>query len=122
MPLPNMSMNSAAHQKKVESAMRILQTTTGVKVLQAKILAGFLKWYVASKSVHQAVRHCLQQKESKAHTGRPQGCAGWSHEENIIIVIFILFYRSRYTASSSCFIAVAVAMSFLASSSSSACL
>ena len=42
-PLPNMSMKSAAHMKKVESAVRILDTTTGIKVLQAMILAHFLK-------------------------------------------------------------------------------
>ncbi len=55
--LPNMSKNSATHQKKVESAVQILQTTTGVKVPQAMILAGFLKSDVASKTVHQVVRH-----------------------------------------------------------------
>jgi hypothetical protein len=31
-PLPNMSTKSVAHLKKVESAVQILQTTTGIKV------------------------------------------------------------------------------------------
>jgi hypothetical protein len=69
MPLPNVTMNSAAHQKKVKSAVRILQTTTGVKVLQAMILAGFTKLDFASKTVCQGVRRCLQQKQSKVHMG-----------------------------------------------------
>ena len=34
---------SAAHEKKVDTAVRLLQTTTGVKVPQVMILAGFLK-------------------------------------------------------------------------------
>jgi hypothetical protein len=38
-----MSKNSAARQKKVESAVRILQTTTVAQVLQAMLLAGFSK-------------------------------------------------------------------------------
>jgi hypothetical protein len=51
--------------------MQILQTTTGVKILQAIILAGFLKLDIVSKTVHQAgVRHRLQQKLSKARTGQ----------------------------------------------------
>ncbi len=50
-PLPNMSKKSAVHQKKVKSAMWILQTTTGVKVPQAMILAQFLKSDVANKTV-----------------------------------------------------------------------
>ena len=43
-----MSMKSAAHLKKVESAVRILQTTTGVKVRLAMILANFSK-----KDIHR---------------------------------------------------------------------
>ena len=46
--IPNMSKDTPAYQKKVESAMRILQTTTGVKVLQAMILANFLKKDIAN--------------------------------------------------------------------------
>jgi len=38
-----MSKNSAAHQKKVDEAVRILNTTTGVIVPQAMIMAGFPK-------------------------------------------------------------------------------
>jgi hypothetical protein len=64
-----MSKNSAAHQKKVKSALPVLQNTTDVRVPQAMILAGFSKSDVASETVHQAVRHHLQQKQSKAHAG-----------------------------------------------------
>ncbi len=56
---------------KVESAVRILQTTTGVKVPQAMILAGFSKSDDASKTVRQAVRRCLQQKQGIVRTGQP---------------------------------------------------
>jgi hypothetical protein len=69
MLLPNMSKNSDARQKKVESAVRIFQTTTSVKVLQAMTLAGFLKSDVASKTVHQAVRCCRQQNQNKVRVG-----------------------------------------------------
>jgi hypothetical protein len=56
-----MLRKSAAHQKKVDSAVRILQTTTGVKVPGAMILTGFSKSDSASKIVHQQVQHCLAQ-------------------------------------------------------------
>ena len=36
-----MIKNSAAHKKKVNAAVQTLQTTTGVRVPQAMILAGF---------------------------------------------------------------------------------
>jgi hypothetical protein len=38
-----MPKNSAAQEKKVKTAVQFLQTTTGVKVPQAMIVAGFLK-------------------------------------------------------------------------------
>jgi hypothetical protein len=52
-----MLKKSAAHQKKVDSAVRILQTTIGVNVPGAMILAGFSK----SDSVRQQVRRRLAQ-------------------------------------------------------------
>jgi hypothetical protein len=76
MPLPNMSTNSATYQKKVESAMQILQNTTGVRVPQAMILAGFLKSDIASKTVCQAARRRRQQKQNNACTGRPAPTEG----------------------------------------------
>ena len=48
----------AVHQKKVDSAVRVLQTTTGVKVPWAMILAGFSKSDSADEIVRQQVR-CL---------------------------------------------------------------
>jgi hypothetical protein len=50
-----MSKKSATHQKKVESAVQILQTTTGVKVPQAMILARFLKSDVANKIIRRMI-------------------------------------------------------------------
>ncbi len=46
-----MLKNSAVHQKKVDAAVRILQNTTGVRIPQAMILAGFLKADTAIKIV-----------------------------------------------------------------------
>ena len=51
-----MSMKSAAHLKKVESAVRILQTTTGVKVRLAMILANFSKKDIANDSIRRMIR------------------------------------------------------------------
>ena len=49
----------AAHQKKVDSAVRVLQTTTGVNVPMAMILAGFSKSDIADEIVRQQVRRRL---------------------------------------------------------------
>ena len=46
----------ATHQKKVASAVRVLQTTTGVNVLMAMILAGFSKSDITDKIMRQQVR------------------------------------------------------------------
>jgi hypothetical protein len=54
--LPNMSKKSATHQKKVESAVRNLQTTTGVKVPQAMILARFSKSDVTNETVRRMIQ------------------------------------------------------------------
>ena len=55
-PYPNMLRKSAANQKnKVNSAVRVLQTTTDVKVPWAMILAGFSKSDIANKIVRQQV-------------------------------------------------------------------
>ena len=56
-----MPKNSAAQEKKVNAAVRFLQTTTGVKVPQAMILAGFAKKDVANEIVRQMVRRRHQQ-------------------------------------------------------------
>jgi hypothetical protein len=55
-----MLRKSAAHQKKVDSAVQVLQTTTGVKVPGAMILAGFSKSDSASEVVQQQVRCRLE--------------------------------------------------------------
>jgi hypothetical protein len=46
----------AAHQKKVALAVRVLQTTTGVNVPIAMILAGFSKSDIVDKIVRQQVQ------------------------------------------------------------------
>ena len=57
-----MSMKSAAHQKKVESAVRILQTTTGVKGRQAMILAHFLKKDIANDSIRRVIQRRIEKQ------------------------------------------------------------
>ena len=57
-----MSTKGAAHLKKVESAVQILQTTTGVKVRQAMILAQFLKKGIAKNSIRRMIQRHLDEK------------------------------------------------------------
>jgi hypothetical protein len=56
-----MSTKSAAHLKKVESSMRILQTTTGVKVRQAMILAQFSKKDIVNDSICRMIHRRLEE-------------------------------------------------------------
>jgi hypothetical protein len=56
-----MPKNSAPQEKKVNAAVRFLQTTTGVKVPQAMIVAGFLKEDIANKIMRQMIRRRYQQ-------------------------------------------------------------
>ena len=60
-----MPKKSAAHQKKVDEAVRILNTTTGVIVPQAMILAGFPKKDIANETVRRMIRHRLEALEAK---------------------------------------------------------
>jgi len=55
-----MPKKSAAHQKKVDEAVRILITTTGVNVPQAMILAGFPKKDIANETVRRMIRRHLE--------------------------------------------------------------
>jgi hypothetical protein len=55
-----MPKKSAAHQKKVNAAVRILDTTTGVNLPQAMILAGFLKQDIANETIHWMIRCHLE--------------------------------------------------------------
>jgi hypothetical protein len=57
-----MLMKSAAHLKKVESAVRILQTTTGVKVRLAMILANFSKKDIANDSIRMTIQRRIAKK------------------------------------------------------------
>jgi hypothetical protein len=66
-----MSTNSAACQKKVDAAVRILKTITGLRIQQAMILAGFLKSDAVNEIVRQVVRCCKQQLESNAGHSQP---------------------------------------------------
>ncbi len=60
-----MPKKSAAHQKKVDEAVRILNTTTGVNVRQAMILAGFPKKETTNETVHRMIRRHLEALEAK---------------------------------------------------------
>ena len=60
-----MPKKSAAHQKKVDEAVRILNTTTGVNVPQAMILAGFPKKDIANETVRRMIRRRLGALEAK---------------------------------------------------------
>jgi hypothetical protein len=56
-----MPKNSAAQEKKVNAAVRFLQTTTGVKVPQAMIVARFLKADTSNEIMRQMIRRRYQQ-------------------------------------------------------------
>jgi hypothetical protein len=60
-----MPKKSAAHQKKVNEAVRILNTTTGVIVPLAMILAGFPKKDIANETIRRMIRRCLEALEAK---------------------------------------------------------
>jgi len=55
-----MPKKSAAHLKKVDEAVRILGTTTGLKLRQAMILAGFPKKDISNDSVHWMIYRRLE--------------------------------------------------------------
>ena len=62
-----MPKKSAAHQKKVDEAVRILNTTTGVGVIvpQAMILVGFPKKDIANETVRRMIRRRLEALKAK---------------------------------------------------------
>jgi len=63
-----MPKKSAARQKKVDEAVRILNTTTGVNVPWAMILAGFSKKDTTDKTVRRMIRRHLEALEAKQRT------------------------------------------------------
>ena len=65
-----MPKRTAAHQKKVDKAVWILKTTTGVNVPQAMamILAGFPKKEIANETVHRMIRCHLEAFKAKQMT------------------------------------------------------
>ncbi len=63
-----MQRKSDARLKKVNEAVRILRTTTGLKVPQAMILARFSKGNIANESVHRMmIRCCLAAQQVTPH-------------------------------------------------------
>ena len=62
-----MPKKSATHQKKVDAAVRILDTTTGVNVPQAMILAGFLKQDITNQTVRRMTRCHLKAKQTTTY-------------------------------------------------------
>jgi hypothetical protein len=77
-----MSTKTAAHQKKVESAVQILKTTTGVKVRQAMILANFSKNDIANDSIRRTIQRRIEKQSQKAavrlYDAEKQKCNGMS--------------------------------------------
>jgi len=65
-----MPKRSAAHLKKVNEAVRILGTTTGLNVPQAMILAGFPKKDTNNEIVHHMIHCRLKDLEAKRRTPR----------------------------------------------------
>jgi hypothetical protein len=66
-----MPKKSAAHQKKkVDEAVRILNTTTGVNVSWAMILAGFSKKDTTDDTMRRMIRRHLEALEAKQRTPR----------------------------------------------------
>jgi hypothetical protein len=63
-----MPKKSAVHQKKVDEAVRILNTTTGVNVPQAMILAGFPKKDTANETIRRMIRCRLKALKAKQTT------------------------------------------------------
>jgi hypothetical protein len=59
-----MPKKSAAQQKKVDAAVRILETTTGVKVLQAMILAGFSKQDITNETIRRMILRRFEAKQT----------------------------------------------------------
>ncbi len=59
-----MPKKSAAQQKKVDAAVRILETTTGVKDPQAMILAGFLKQDIANETIRRMILRRFKAKQT----------------------------------------------------------
>ena len=55
-----MPKKSAVHLKKVDEAVRILGTTTVLKLRQAMILAGFPKKDISNNSVHRMIYRHLE--------------------------------------------------------------
>jgi hypothetical protein len=65
-----MPKKSVAHQKKVDEAVRILNTTTGVNVRHAMILARFPKKETTNKTVHRMIHCHLEALKAKQTTPR----------------------------------------------------
>ena len=63
-----MPKKSAAHQKKVDEAVRIFNTTTGVNVSWAMILARFSKKDTTDNTVRRMIRRHLEALEAKQRT------------------------------------------------------
>jgi hypothetical protein len=68
--VPNMSKKSAEHLKKVDEAVRVLNTTTGVNVLMAMILAGFPKKDITNETVRRMIRCRLEALQANGTTPR----------------------------------------------------
>ena len=70
--MPNLS-KVAADLKKVDEAVRILNTTPGVNVKRAMITAGFPKTETTNETLHRIIRRRLEALRAKEKTHRQGG-------------------------------------------------
>ena len=64
-----MSKNSAAHQKKVEHAVRKILKAPGLSIPDAMVLANFSKKDVAKETLSQAVHQAVKLRRNRALLG-----------------------------------------------------
>ena len=62
-----MPKKSSAHEKRVDAAVRTLDTTTGLNVPKAMLLAGFSKKDIANKSIRKVIQHRVHAKKATPH-------------------------------------------------------
>ena len=63
-----MPKKSDAHLKKVAEAVRLLNTTTGVNIPMAMILARFPKKETTNETIRRMIRRCLEALKAKQTT------------------------------------------------------
>ncbi len=62
-----MPKKSSTHEKRVDAAVRTLDTTTGLNVPKAMLLAGFSKKDIANKTFRRMIHRHVQAKKATPH-------------------------------------------------------